>query len=132
MIADRVSVDNRLNIPLLPPMSEREIIQPVILVPMIAPMMMDMACFIFIIPEFTKPTTMTDVAEDDWITAVTPVPNRIPFKGVPESLYNISSSLFPATSFRPSPISVIPNKNNDTPPRSDKASAKFTICSLYL
>ena len=79
MIADRVSVDNRLNIPLLPPMSEREIIQPVILVPMIAPMMMDMACFIFIIPEFTKPTTMTDVAEDDWITAVTPVPNRIPF-----------------------------------------------------
>ena len=65
VIADSVSVDNRLKRPLLPPMSEREMIQPVILVPMIAPIIMDIACFIFIIPEFTKPTTITDVADED-------------------------------------------------------------------
>ena len=65
VIADSVSVDNRLKRPLLPPRSEREMIQPVILVQMIAPIIMDIACFIFIIPEFTKPTTITDVADED-------------------------------------------------------------------
>ena len=34
--------------------------------------------------EFTKPTTMTLVAEDDWITAVTPVPSKMPLSGVDE------------------------------------------------
>ena len=53
-----------------------------ILVPRIAPMMTLMACRTFIIPELTKPTTMTEVAEEDWITAVTPVPSRTPFSGV--------------------------------------------------
>ena len=33
-------------------------------------------------PELTKPTTITDVADEDWITAVTPVPSRIPLIGV--------------------------------------------------
>ena len=45
-------------------------------------MMTLMACRTFIIPELTKPTTMTEVAEEDWITAVTPVPSRTPFSGV--------------------------------------------------
>lgn len=53
-----------------------------ILVPRMAPMMTLMACRTFIIPELTKPTTMTEVAEEDWITAVTPVPSRTPFSGV--------------------------------------------------
>ena len=38
-------------------------------------------------PELTKPTTITEVAEEDWITAVTPVPSRTPFSGVLVSLY---------------------------------------------
>ena len=42
---------------------------------------MEMACRTFIMPELTKPTTMTDVAEDDWMTAVTPVPSRKPLSG---------------------------------------------------
>ena len=47
--------------------------------------MIAMACSSFIMPEFTKPTTITDVAEEDWITAVTPVPSSSPFTGVPDS-----------------------------------------------
>ncbi len=50
--------------------------QEVTVVPMLAPMMMPTACVSFMMPEFTKPTTMTVVAEDDWITAVTPAPKR--------------------------------------------------------
>ena len=53
-----------------------------ILVPIFAPMMIPIACFSFIIPEFTKPITITVVAEDDWITLVTPVPSATPFSGV--------------------------------------------------
>ena len=33
-------------------------------------------------PELTKPTTMTLVAEEDWMTAVMPVPSRTPLSGV--------------------------------------------------
>jgi len=43
-------------------------------------------------PELTKPTTITEVAEEDWITAVTPVPSRTPLMGVLVRLYNTSSS----------------------------------------
>ena len=42
--------------------------------------MMPTACVSFMMPEFTKPTTMTVVAEDDWITAVTPAPKRTALK----------------------------------------------------
>ena len=60
-------------------------IQPVMLVPMTAPMMMAMAWRSFIMAELTKPTTMTLVAEEDWITAVTPVPSKMPLSGVEDS-----------------------------------------------
>ena len=35
---------------------------------MFAPSTMPIACESFIMPEFTKPTTIADVAEEDWIT----------------------------------------------------------------
>ena len=42
-----------------------EISHAVTVVPMLAPMMIPIACATFIIPEFTNPTTITVVAEDD-------------------------------------------------------------------
>ena len=93
-------------------------IQPVMLVPIMAPITTPMACRTFIMPEFTKPTTITEVADDDWITAVTPVPSRIPFSGVLDRRKRISSTLLPATFFRLSPMSDMPNRNRATPPSS--------------
>ena len=61
-------------------------IQPVMLVPRIAPSMTPIACFTFMMPELTKPTVITDVADDDCITAVTPVPSSIPLNVLPDSL----------------------------------------------
>ena len=119
-----VSVDRSSIQPeVLPPISERHIIQPVMLVPIIAPMMMPIAWRTFIISELTKPTTMTEVADDDCMTAVTPVPSRMPLSCVPERRYSTTSSLLPATILRLSPISDMPNRNNATPPRSDSTSA---------
>ena len=53
-------------------------IQAVTVVPMLAPMMTFMACFKVMSPEFTKPTTITVVAEELWIIAVTPRPVSSP------------------------------------------------------
>ena len=39
--------------------------------------MTDTAWPSFIMPEFTKPTTMTEVAEEDWITAAEPVQHQL-------------------------------------------------------
>ena len=81
----RVAVESSRTHPeLLWPRSDRQMIHPVMLVPRIAPSTTPIACRTFIMPELTNPTTMMEVAEEDWITAVTPVPNRIPRKGVPQ------------------------------------------------
>ena len=103
-----VAVENRSIQPPVEPISERQMIQPVMDVPRMAPSTMEIDCRTFIIPELTKPTTMTDVAEDDWITAVTPVPSRKPLTGLPVSL-------LPATCFSPSPISAMPNRKSAMP-----------------
>ena len=73
----------------------------------------------FIMPEFTKPTVITEVADEDCMTAVTPVPRRIPFTGFPASL-NSSISIFdPASFFSESPMTDIPKRKSATPPRSE-------------
>ena len=60
-----VFVEKRESMPEAPFKLERQITHPVILVPKIAPRTTGIACLTFIIPEFTKPTVITDVADDD-------------------------------------------------------------------
>lgn len=43
-----------------------------------APIMIHTACRRVIMPEFTNPTTITVVAEEDWMTAVMPAPTSTP------------------------------------------------------
>ena len=61
----RVAVLSRVTQPLPPLRLLRQRIHPVTLVPRMAPMTMPMAWFTFIMPELTKPTTITEVAEED-------------------------------------------------------------------
>ena len=127
--AESVAVESRLAIPPAPESTyERHNIHPVTLVPILAPIIIPIAWATFIIPELTNPTTITVVADELCITAVTIVPNRIPFTGLLVSFHKISSNLLPATFLRPSPISDIPNKNNAIPPRRDIKLA--TLISL--
>ena len=99
---------------------ERLKIHDVIVVPTLAPMIIPTAWDNFMIPEFTKPTTITVVAEDDWITAVTPAPSNTALIGFDVSFSRIFSSLPPETLVRPSPITFIPYKNRARPPINDK------------
>ena len=55
---------------------KRETIHAVTVVPMFAPKITPMACVSVKISAFTKLTTMTVVAPEDWMTAVTPIPVR--------------------------------------------------------
>ena len=80
--AEMVAVENSDAQPPAPSMLERQMIHPVTLVPMSAPRMTEIACLNFIMPELTNPTTITDVAADDWMTPVTPAPSSSPRRGV--------------------------------------------------
>ena len=71
-------------------------IHAVTVVPMFAPMITFIACFKDISPEFTKPTTITVVAEELWIMAVTPSPVKRPASLLVVSLPRSERSLFPA------------------------------------
>ena len=51
---------------------------PVTVVPMLAPMITPIAWLKFMIPALTKPTTMTVVADELWITAVISAPRSTP------------------------------------------------------
>ncbi len=75
-----VAVDSSLTQPLPPLNSDRQMTHPVMLVPRMEPSTIPMACRNFIMPEFTNPMAITEVAEEDWMTMVTTVPSRIPFQ----------------------------------------------------
>ena len=81
---------------------------PVMVVPMLAPMMIHTACCRVIIPEFTNPTTMTVVAEEDWMMAVMPAPTRTPMKRLAVSRSRIFCIFLPAAASRPLLIICIP------------------------
>ena len=91
-------------------------IQEVIVVPTLAPMIMPIAWLSFMIPALTNPTTITVVAEDDWITAVTAAPSKNPFTGFAVNFSRMVFNFPPACFSSPSPITCMPYKNNASPP----------------
>ena len=104
--------------------------QDVTVVPMLAPMMMPTAWVSFIIPEFTKPTTITVVAEDDWITAVTPAPRSTALMGLDVSFSRIRSRRPPDSFSSPWPMVSIPYRNSARPPIIDKSPKKSIPSSV--
>ena len=57
-------------------MPERLKIHAVTVVPMFEPMMTPMVCPSSMMPELTRPTSMTVIAEEDWIAMVMPMPSK--------------------------------------------------------
>ena len=108
---------------------ERLRIQLVTVVPTLLPMMMPMAWCSSMMPLLTKPTTITVVALEDWITAVTPRPRKKPLIGLSVSLLRIFCSLPPACFSRALPMMSMPNRNRARPPRSEK-TLKIVICAF--
>ena len=98
------------------PHSLIDTIQLVTVVPMLAPMMMPVACRRLIIPAFTKPTTITVVAELLWMIAVTPAPTSTPSKRFEVRISSTRCKRLPANFCRPSAIDSIPYRNIPSPP----------------
>ena len=93
-------------------------IHAVIVVPILEPIITPIACDNFIIPELTKPTSITVTADEDCIAAVTPAPNTKLFRGLEVIFFKILSNRPPAIFSKPEDIIVIPYRKNASPPHS--------------
>ena len=117
---------------LLPSMPPRLRSHAVTVVPTFAPMMTLMAWRSVIRPELTKPTTMTVVAEELWMMAVTPRPVRKPVRGFPVIWSSSERSLPPARRSSACPIRLMPKRNRHSPPSIVNASKmSMAISFLY-
>ena len=94
---------------------------------MFAPMIIDVACARVMTPALTKPTTMTVVADELWMTIVTPVPTAIPANLLLLILLNTDLSLLPATDSRFSLMILSAIRNTPRPPKSVKIVLKTSI-----
>ena len=86
----------------------RATIQPVTVVPMLAPRITPMAWVRFISEALTNETTMTVAAEDDWIIIVTIMPVSTAISLLPVMRWRILFIFDPAHFCRPSDRSFIP------------------------
>ena len=95
---------------MLPPdsMSMRRMIWAVIVVPMLAPMTMLMACLSVSMPAARRPTVRTMVAEEAWIMAVTSIPVKSPVNVFFVSFCSRTRSVSPELFLRPSPMTSMP------------------------
>ena len=103
-------------------------IQAVSVVPMLAPMMTEMACARVSRPALTNETVITVVAVDDWTEAVTNVPVSKPVNRLVVIAPRAWRNCGPAIFCRASLIDFIPNINRASEPRS----LKITNINCYL
>ena len=99
----------------------------VIVVPIFAPIITPAACINVIRPAFTKLTTITVVAPELCIAAVTNAPTHTPITLLLVIFSKIPLSFSPAALSKPSLINFIPNKNSPKPPINSMAVLKIFI-----
>lgn len=104
-------------------------IQAVRVVPILAPMMTDMACAKVRRPALTNDTVITVVAVEDCTAAVMSVPERMPVRRLVVMVPNTWRSCGPAIFCKLSLIDFIPNINKASAPISLKKS-KSTYFNL--
>ena len=104
----------------------RAISTEVTVVPMLAPIITPTACVSDIMPALTKPTTITVVADDDWMTAVTRNPTNTARNLLLVMTSSRRLSFEPAAFSSPSPIVRMPNRNSPIPPASDRIFVMLT------
>ena len=97
-----------------------DIIQAVSVVPMLAPMMTEMACASVSNPALTNETVITVVAVDDCTEAVTSIPVSIPVKRLVVIAPKTWRNWGPAIFCRASLIDFIPNMRRANEPKSLK------------
>ncbi len=94
------------------------IIQAVAVVPRFAPIMTPMDSLRVKSLAFTKLTTITVVAELDWIMVVTPNPDNMPLTLLPVIECIIALNLSPLNACREALINFIPKRNKPKLPKT--------------
>ena len=97
-----------------------DMIHAVSVVPMLAPMMTEMACASVSRPALTNETVITVVAVDDCTEAVTSIPVSMPVKRLVVIAPRTCRNCGPAIFCKASLIDFIPNINSASEPRSLK------------
>ena len=92
---------------------------PVTVVPMFAPIMTPTDCVRVMMPEFTRPTQITTVPAEDWMTPVMRVPKITPLSVEEVSFCSTPCILPPASFSRPAPIMDMPYRNSAIPPNRE-------------
>ena len=110
-----ISVSQRLS----PEISAMRISWPVTVVPMFAPIMTPTDCVRVMMPEFTRPTQITTVPAEDWMTPVMRVPKITPLSVEEVSFCSTPCILPPASFSRPAPIMDMPYRNSAIPPNRE-------------
>ena len=77
-------------------------------VPILEPIITPMVCRSSITPEFTRPTSITVIAEEDWMAMVIPAPSKRLLIGLEVMRLSSFSSLPPAIFSRLLDITVMP------------------------
>ncbi len=95
-------------------------IHPVTVVPMLAPIITPMDCVNWSNPAFTKLTTITVVADDDWTIAVIAKPVKIAATRLPVIKLRIDCKRSPAAFWIPSLIVRIPKRKSPKLPTTCK------------
>ena len=97
-------------------------IQAVTVVPMLAPMITPIDWVNVNNPALTKLTTITVVADEDWINAVISIPVRTPVMRLVVMAVKILRKLSPANFCRPSLMIFIPYRNSASDPNRRRRS----------
>ena len=87
-------------------------------VPMFEPIITPTVCSSCIIPEFTSPTSITVIAEEDCTAMVIPAPRARLLNGFEVIFFRVISSFPPAIFSRYCDMMCIPKRKNANPPQS--------------
>ena len=110
-------------------------IQPVLVVPMLAPIIIPIACTKLNTPALTNPIVAKVVAVDDCTIMVKLMPKNIALMGEPVKRPSHCLKLSPAIAFRLSVIKDMPSKNKPIPPVRCVSTINITInylSSIYI
>ena len=100
-------------------------------VPILAPMITEIAGRRPMTPALTRPTTMTVIAVEDWITPVMKVPAMTPLTGVPAILASSARILLTARFWMPLLMNSRPSMKMPRPPITGTITCvKISTCML--
>ena len=98
-------------------------------VPTFEPMITPTVCSSCMMPEFTSPTSITVIADEDWTAIVIPAPSARLLNGFDVIFLRVASSLPPAIFSKLCDITCIPKRKNASPPHRVHIENIFILLS---